>query len=96
VKPVSLKKTSNGVVRQFPLAQLATTVRSSPYGESPGELFTPATVVIFHPLMETGVVIPLPEPVMVVAPLLTISIESAAATEATKEASNVHKNNFFI
>jgi hypothetical protein len=46
--------------------------------------------------METGVVIPLPEPVMVVAPALTISIESAAATEATEEASNTHKNNFFI
>jgi hypothetical protein len=33
---------------------------------------------------------------VVVAPLLTSSIESAAATEATKEASNAHKKNFFI
>jgi hypothetical protein len=46
--------------------------------------------------METGGVIPLPEPVIVVAPALTISIASAAATEATEEASNAHKNNFFI
>jgi hypothetical protein len=89
---------SKGLVEQGPPVQVAEIdVKSSPYGEIPGELLDPAAIVMSHPLRFEleYVAAPVPGTVMVVEPLTTC-IESAAAKEAVEAASKRHKNNFLF
>ena len=65
---------------------VASTVKSIPKGESPGELLEPAEITMSHPLKFEleYIVVPLPLTVTVVAPVLCTWMESAFTKDGAK------------